>query len=116
MTALRDTAAARCPQLAPDVLEVLAEARAAGPRVADLRAAHDRDAAALAGPGPRMASVHDLVVPGPYGPIPVRAYRPARDAALPAVAYFHGGGWTVGSIDSFDGVARRLAAASGASR
>ena len=61
-----------------------------------------------------MASVHDLVVPGPYGPIPVRAYRPARDAALPAVAYFHGGGWTVGSINSFDGVARRLAAASGA--
>jgi acetyl esterase len=104
------------PALAPDVRAVVeASARAAcGSGVADLRAAHDRDAAALAGPGPSMASVRDLAIPGPYGAIPLRVYKPARDASLPWIAYFHGGGWTVGSIDSFDGVARRLAAASGA--
>ena len=56
----------------------------------------------------------DAVLPGPYGPIPVRVHRPRSGAVLPVVAYFHGGGWAVGSIDSFDSVARRLAAASGA--
>jgi len=117
VTALREPAADRCLRLAPDVLAVVEEGEHAappGPGVAGLRAAHDRDAASLAGPGPEMASVSDAVLPGPYGPIPVRVYRPRRDAVLPVVAYFHGGGWAVGSIDSFDAVARRLAAASGA--
>ena len=107
----------RCQRLAPDILAVVEEGELAppcDPGVAGLRAAHDRDAAALAGPGPEMASVTDAVLPGPYGPIPVRVHRPRSDAVLPVVAYFHGGGWAVGSIDSFDSVARRLAAASGA--
>ena len=104
--------------LAPDILDVVedAEAAAAAPAhtmtPAELRAAHDREAAALAGPGPRLASVGDLVAPGPHGWLPMRAYAPVRGSGLPVVAYFHGGGWTVGSIASFDAVARELAAAS----
>ena len=51
---------------------------------------------------------------GPLRPDPGARLPPGpRRARCPAIAYFHGGGWTVGSIDSFDGVARRLAAASG---
>ena len=61
-----------------------------------------------------MASVERRRAAGPLRAGPGARLPPARDAALPAVAYFHGGGWAVGSIDSFDGVARRLAAASGA--
>ena len=117
MTALREPATSRCRRLAPDVLAVVEEcerAAPAGPGIAGLRAAHERDAPVLSGPGPRLASVEDAALPGPYGPVPVRTYRPVRDAALPVVAYFHGGGWATGSIDSFDGVARRLAVASGA--
>jgi acetyl esterase len=104
--------------LAPDILDVVedAEAAAAAPAhtmtPAELRAAHDREAAALAGPGPRLASVGDLVVPGPHGWLPMRAYAPVRGSGLPVVAYFHGGGWTVGSIATFDAVARELATAS----
>jgi acetyl esterase len=82
--------------------------------VAALRAEHDRDAPGLSGPGPRLPHVGDLVIDGPHGWIPLRAYAPERRAGLPVVAYLHGGGWTVGSIASFDGVARTLAAASGA--
>jgi acetyl esterase len=89
--------------LAPDI-----------PTVTDLRAEHDRDALVLSGPGPRLASVGDLVVDGPHGWLPLRAYAPSAEPGLPVVAYLHGGGWTVGSIASFDGVARTLAAASGA--
>ena len=72
--------------LAPDILDVVedAEAAATAPAhtltAAELRAAHDREAAALAGPGPRLASVGDLVIPGPHGWLPMRAYAPVRGA------------------------------------
>jgi acetyl esterase len=103
--------------LAPDILDVVEDAEAtAAPAhtltAAELRSAHDREAAALAGPGPRLASVGDLVIDGPHGWLPMRAYAPVRGSGLPVVVYFHGGGWTVGSIASFDAVARELAAAS----
>ncbi|WP_207544918.1 alpha/beta hydrolase [Mycobacterium lehmannii] len=54
----------------------------------------------------------DRTVDGPGGPIPVRVYRPptASDAPAPAVVFFHGGGWCVGDLDSYDGTARRHAA------
>jgi acetyl esterase len=68
-------------------------------------------------PGP-IAETKDIAIPGPDGTIPARAYipeeRPAGDANdLPVLAYFHGGGWIQGSLDSHDGVCRRLAAWAG---
>lgn len=41
--------------------------------------------------------------------IRVRIYDPDPDETLPAVIYFHGGGWVVGNLDTHDGVARSLA-------
>ena len=38
-----------------------------------------------------------------------RAYRPA-DPAGTTVVWLHGGGWTLGSVDAYDGLARRIAA------
>ena len=46
--------------------------------------------------------------------VPVRAYRPSAEVALPVVVYLHGGGWTIGSAEQFDPVTRQLANASGA--
>lgn len=82
--------------------------------VAELRAGHEDEAHELSGPGEPVAEVLELELPGPGGNVPVRAYRPAGDGPLPVVAYFHGGGWVVGSLDSFDTVCRALANASGA--
>lgn len=61
-------------------------------------------------------SVEDREIPGPAGPIPVRVYRPpAPDGAtLPVVVFIHGGGWSVGNLDSYDSTARRHAAGTGA--
>jgi acetyl esterase len=42
-----------------------------------------------------------------------RLYRPSAAAVLPVIVYFHGGGWYFSSVDTHDGVARRLAAESG---
>jgi acetyl esterase len=78
------------------------------------RAGHDRESALLGGPGEEVAEIRDISVPGPGGAIPVRVYRPAGEGPLPLVAYAHGGGWAVGSLDGFDPVSRALANASGA--
>ena len=54
----------------------------------------------------------DVVIPGPGGDIPARLYRPA-DAATGLVVYFHGGGWTIGSVEGSDGTARWFADTAG---
>ena len=58
-----------------------------------------------------VAEVRNLTIPGGDGQdMAVRIYRPAGAAeSSPAVAYFHGGGWVIGSIDSHDDTCRRLA-------
>ena len=45
---------------------------------------------------------------GPEGPIPVRIYRPSEEKDLPALVYFHGGGWVIGDLDWNDGICRQL--------
>jgi acetyl esterase len=41
--------------------------------------------------------------------IAVRAYRPVLNETLPALVFFHGGGWTIGDLDTHDVVCRQLA-------
>ena len=60
-------------------------------------------------PGEPVATVEDRVVPGPAGDLPVRLYRPAGEAPLPLLVFFHGGGWTIGSIAGHDNLCRALA-------
>lgn len=60
--------------------------------------------------------VSDRVIDGPGGPIPIRLYWPpdAMGDPPPIVMFFHGGGWVVGDLDTYDGDARHHAAVSGA--
>jgi acetyl esterase/lipase len=78
------------------------------------RAAHERESLVMGGPGEEVASVRDIGVQGPGGPVPVRVFRPAGDGLLPVVAYLHGGGWVLGTLDGFSPLCRALANASGA--
>ena len=82
--------------------------------VEQARATHDLETAEMSGPGPRVAEVRDLQAPGPGGPIPVRVFRPEGAGPLALVAYLHGGGWVIGSLDGFDPLCRALANESGA--
>jgi acetyl esterase len=45
--------------------------------------------------------------------VTVRTYRPPLDGPLPAVAYFHGGGWVVGRLVDYDAVLDDLAMRTG---
>jgi acetyl esterase len=68
---------------------------------------------ALVPPGEPVHDVSDRTIPGPAGEIPVRVYRPRDEVPLPALVYYHGGGWVVGSIASHDPTCRALANAAG---
>ena len=80
--------------------------------VADARAYY-RDRRSVTQPDPaEVALVRELAAPGPQGPIPLRLYRPiGSDAAsvLPVLVYYHGGGWTIGDLDTHDSLCRELA-------
>src|SRR4030088_1856207 len=62
---------------------------------------------------PELKSVQPLAIPAPHGSIPSRVYTPLelRDAngLAPCLVFFHGGGWTIGDLDSHDVVCRKLA-------
>ncbi len=47
--------------------------------------------------------------------VPVRVYWPdAAECSPPVVLFFHGGGWVVGDVETYDGTARAHAAGAGA--
>jgi acetyl esterase len=56
------------------------------------------------------ARMYARTIPGPRGEIPIRIYHPrARRSPRPILVYFHGGGFVVGSVASYDGLCRELA-------
>ena len=72
-------------------------------------------------PAPAMGRVRDTNCEGPHGRIALRVYRPAGagaapspDSTLPALVYFHGGGWTIGDLETHDVLCRQLCNGSGA--
>ncbi|HTT09706.1 MAG TPA: alpha/beta hydrolase [Burkholderiaceae bacterium] len=71
-----------------------------------------KKARALAQPEPpQVARVEALAATGPAGPIPLRTYRPldSRDGeALPVLVFMHGGGWTIGDLDTHDVPCREI--------
>jgi len=55
-----------------------------------------------------VARIENRTIPGPAGQIPVRIYWPPGSGVRPAIAYYHGGGHVIGSLDSHDLIARNL--------
>ncbi|MDM0033240.1 alpha/beta hydrolase [Variovorax sp. J22P271] len=76
-----------------------------------------RERRALTQPDPaEVAQVRELQADGPHGPTPLRLYRPLGSAAtalLPVLVYYHGGGWTIGDLDTHDTLCRELCNGSG---
>ena len=57
----------------------------------------------------------DIEASGPAGPVVLRVYTPVAAGAgsLPGLVYFHGGGFVLGDLDSYDPLCRTLANESG---
>lgn len=62
--------------------------------------------------GPKPYKTVELTVEGPIGPIPVRIYYPDDKPQHHALVFIHGGGFTVGSIDTHDRIMRSIMASS----
>jgi len=95
------------PQLRPIVDAVnSASDPAADPSVDERRAAY-LAFSTIAGPGPQLDHIDDRSIPGPAGDIPVRVYR--NDGSAGIFVFFHGGGHTIGDLDSHDQPCRQIA-------
>src|SRR5438270_8822590 len=97
----------------PQVQAYLAQmAELASPPVSALtpqaaRALMDAESRSLGAP-PRVGRVEDHTIPGPGGEIRVRVTTPDGAGPFPALVYFHGGGWVVGSIATHDALCREI--------
>ena len=100
-----------------DVAEVLRALDALGaPALGDGTPAEARanyDSAPKPDPDP-LVRVEDVTIAGPAGEIACRVYADSTERGLPVVAFFHGGGWVLSSVDGHDSLARRIAKRSGA--
>jgi acetyl esterase len=112
----------RADELDPDLAAAIAEIESLGlPAWSDLSvdAARRLEDDLFSGPPePPVDDVRDLAFDGPHGEVPVRVYRPegateatggAGDRAARALVHLHGGGWTLGTLDSVDGICREIA-------
>jgi acetyl esterase len=71
-------------------------------------------AAAMSGvadpPMGAIAVKRDLVMPGPAGEIPLRLYDPRENRGPgPMIVFFHGGGWVLGDLASYDSACAEIA-------
>lgn len=104
------------PLLHPDAIRLMQLVRASG-RPAfetmspiEAREAYAAGRAVLQPASDDVAETRDFTIPGPGGPLPVRLHRGlGADGSGPGLLYLHGGGWVLGSLDSHDGICRRLA-------
>ena len=79
----------------------------------EARAAYTAAAEVLESPRAPLPRVEDITLPGAGGAVlPARLYAPSAQA-LPVLLYLHGGGFTIGNLETHDSLCRQLALRSG---
>ncbi|MEZ5380359.1 MAG: alpha/beta hydrolase [Microthrixaceae bacterium] len=105
-------------RLDPQVRALLTLAERVAPtdaREVDRSRADIRRSVVFGPPVPRSVHAWERTIPGPAGDLRVRFYRDAdTKPGVPAICFFHGGGWVVGDLDSHDPPCRALAQQTGA--
>ncbi|CAN5903356.1 alpha/beta hydrolase [soil metagenome] len=107
-------------QLTPQMAKLLANIRRAARQpfhtlsVPEARTAYVAAAEVLEPPRAPLARVENISIPADDGtPLPARLYAPSADR-LPVMLYLHGGGFTIGNLETHDSLCRQLALRSGA--
>jgi acetyl esterase len=62
---------------------------------------------------PEVAEVQDTSFEGPDGSVAVRIYRSSAGSSVPAIVWFHGGGWVLGDLETAELPARELCVQTG---
>lgn len=95
----------------PDVRRILAASSDEGPApesAADLRRMFSEAHSAPVNLPPIHGQT-DMTISRSGRTMPARVYRPSSDRGLPALVWYHGGGWTIGAIAENDFMCRDLA-------
>jgi len=92
-------------QMLCDLVNAMGEVPPSTDRVDEIRLAFGGLVVMGAGEPEPVFAVEDVDADG----VPARVYRPSSDPSLPVIVYFHGGGWTIGSVEQFDPVTRQVA-------
>lgn len=74
----------------------------------EARAVYDKASEAVRGVPPVPHKIETIEIPGSLGPIPAWVYKPSENSDLPVLVYYHGGGYTIGSLKSHDCVCRGI--------
>ncbi|NDI11054.1 MAG: esterase [Actinobacteria bacterium] len=100
--------------LKPEITAYLAEREAMGlPQVWQAPLAEIRENTklhiALNQPLTQIYSVEHRSINGPSSNLPIRIYRPSEENNLPALVFFHGGGWVLNFLDIYEPALRKIA-------
>ena len=100
--------------LKPEITAYLAEREAMGlPQVWQAPLAEIRENTklhiALNQPLTQIYSVEHRSINGPTSNLPIRIYRPSEENNLPALVFFHGGGWVLNFLDIYEPALRKIA-------
>jgi acetyl esterase len=100
--------------LKPEITAYLAERSATGlPQVWQAPLAQIRENTklhiALKQPLLQIYSVDHRSINGPSSNLPIRIYRPSEENNLPALVFFHGGGWVLNFLDIYEPALRKIA-------
>ena len=100
--------------LKPEIAAYLAERAATGlPQVWQAPLAEIRENTklhiALKQPLLQIHSVGHRSINGPTSNLPIRIYRPSEENNLPALVFFHGGGWVLNFLDIYEPALRKIA-------
>jgi acetyl esterase/lipase len=74
---------------------------------------HNRVTDRIFGATATEVALNDQTIDGPGGALPVRIYRPQTEPSA-LVVHFHGGGWTLGTLEQSDWLCSHVSAATGA--
>ena len=101
-------------ELKPEIAAYLAERAATGlPQVWQAPLAEIRENTklhiALKQPLLQIHSVDHRSINGPTSNLPIRIYRPSEENNLPALVFFHGGGWVLNFLDIYEPALRKIA-------
>ena len=100
--------------LKPEISAYLTERAATGlPQVWQAPLAEIRENTklhiALKQPLLQIHSVDHRSINGPTSNLPIRIYRPSEENNLPALVFFHGGGWVLNFLDIYEPALRKIA-------
>ena len=56
-----------------------------------------------------VKNIKDILINGPDGKIAIRIYTPGGKGPFTPVVFYHGGGWSIGSLNSHEGICASLA-------